>query len=597
MRECEAGRRSLKSLSPSPSSAASFVASLSLEREFLSMMSRILLIAWCILSAVDGFVPSRSPFSLIVPRGSCHPKKEFKMTSAEEIEEKTTRVSNELDLELDPVKRFRIETYTLVQAALIGILSGWSVGLFKLAIGALKEVSYGFSSSALYRPLVPALGGFGVGILSLAGPFSPGLVGCAKELDDFSRQTPKERASAVKRPLRYFRKTAASVISLGTGTSLGPEGPAVEVGMSMSRILLNIFPSGPVSNLKTTHSTLQRNRLLLSCGAAAGVAVGFNAPIAGVFFSLEIVQRAFEVNSKKMVVNGATNKDLEVENPTSVSNTISALLLSSVLAALVSDTIWGKHEVLKWSSYTLQAPLMELPVYLGLGATCGVVAFAFSQTAKKAQLLFDGKLGPNFLRNALKSAPQSVKPVIGGLICGLIGIYFPQILFFGEETLNSLLANSPMPTAVLISLLGVKTLSTALAAGSGLVGGTFAPSLFLGATTGAAFWNVMTALFRYTSKSNIGVGGPALILADLPAYTMVGAASVLAALYRAPLTASMLMFELTKDYDVILPLMASAGIGSILADIIEAKVERKRLLKLRRDRDSVSWGDLADKEE
>lgn len=227
-----------------------------------------------------------------------------------------------------------------------------------------------------------------------------------------------------------------------------------------------------------------------------------------------------------------------------------------------------------------------------------MVAFVFSQTAKLMKNLFDGEAGPQSLRNAAKSAPAGAKPILGGLICGLIGLAFPQILFFGYETLNTLLAKSAMPTMTLIGLLVVKTISTALCAGSGLVGGTFAPALFLGAMTGASFHNIMVSLFQFGETGSLGImGGFAMQLADLPAYAMVGAASVLAALFRAPLTASLLLFELTRDYDVILPLMASAGIGSLVGDIIEAKVEREQVVDLRRDKDPVSWGDLASSKE
>merc|ERR1712176_431229 len=113
-------------------------------------------------------------------------------------------------------------------------------------------------------------------------------------------------------------------------------------------------------------------------------------------------------------------------------------------------------------------------------------------------------------------------------------------------------------------------------------GGTFAPSLFLGAMTGAAFHNIAHPLLGvYTG------------MADIPAYTMIGAASVLSSLFRAPLTASLLLFELTRDYEVVVPLMASAGIGSIVADILDEKLERAKERR-RRDRDSVSMGNLAD---
>jgi H+/Cl- antiporter ClcA len=145
----------------------------------------------------------------------------------------------------------------------------------------------------------------------------------------------------------------------------------------------------------------------------------------------------------------------------------------------------------------------------------------FSQTAKLSKALFDGEAGPKFLREAVQSLPSAAKPVIGGLICGIIGLVFPQILFFGYETLNSLLAKSSMPTETLLSLLAVKIIATALAAGSGLVGGTFAPALFLGAMAGASFHNIMVSLFQFGMQGELGfLGGYAMQLADVPAYAM-----------------------------------------------------------------------------
>lgn len=495
--------------------------------------------------------------------------------------------------------RFRSEAYALVNAALVGILGGWAVGLFKLAIEAVRQVSYGVPISAALLPLIPAVGGVFVALLGLPGAFPPGLKGTVVDSDNDARLTARGELKKSNRPFGFLRKSLASVFTLGTGNSLGPEGPSVEIGMSMGRICSNVFPPfqyllslpNGETNKPTEDEVMRRNRLLLSCGAAAGVSAGFNAPIAGVFFALEIVENAFKQASRDEELDGI--KDLPPEEKAS-SSSITSILIASVLSALVSRAILGNHLALTVTDYTLRTPLIELPLYLLLGATSGVVAFVFSQTAKLAKSLFDGEAGPAPLREAAKSLPTGAKPVIGGLLCGLIGIAFPQILFFGYETLNSLLAKSAMPTTTLLSLLVIKTIATALAAGSGLVGGTFAPALFLGAMAGASFHNIMNSLFLFGVQGDLGfIGGYAMQLADVPAYAMVGAASVLAALFRAPLTASLLLFELTRDYDVILPLMASAGVGSVVGDIIEAKVEREKVVDLRRDKDPVSWGDLA----
>ena len=510
------------------------------------------------------------------------------------------RRSNSSSNELN---RVRSEAYLLFQAAIIGVLVGAAVALFKFSIEEMRQVAYGFDFAYVFLPLIPALGGLVVGLLMLPGSFPPGLKGSIREIDNDARRTVSGMLRARRHPFGFLRKTAASVATLGTGSSLGPEGPSVEVGISMSRICMNFFPpveylfpndsnnNNPNQKISNVNETLviQRNRLLLSCGAAAGVSAGFNAPIAGVFFALEIVEGALaEVERTGSAVHiDATRGPLG----------ITAVLVASVLAALVFRSILGNEMVLSVASYNLQTPLNELPLYLLLGTMCGVVAFVFSQTAKVAKSMFDGDIGPQGIRDLVKSLPYSSKPMIGGLLCGLIAIPYPQILFFGYETLNALL-NSLLDDSLpfILSLLFVKTIATALAAGSGLVGGTFAPSLFLGAMTGAGFHQIMDMVVAMEMPPELAFLNHWEI-ADGPAYAMVGAASVLAALFRAPLTASLLLFELTRDYDVILPLMVSAGIASVASDIIESLVEQEEVEELRRDRDSVSWGDLADKKE
>jgi H+/Cl- antiporter ClcA len=285
---------------------------------------------------------------------------------------------------------------------------------------------------------------------------------------------------------------------------------------------------------------------------------------------------------------------LESEGMFSSTSTITPVVLSAVLSALCARSILGEHLTFQVAQYSLPTPLIELPMYLLLGAVSGCVAFSFSQAAKLSKATFDGKVGNEHFREFMQNMSPSMKPVFGGLFCGLVGLAVPQILFFGYETLNPLLSKTSMPTTVLLTILFAKAIATAVSIGSGLVGGTFAPALFLGGMTGAAFHNLMVFFYDEASVvlTDLGVNqGSMLVLADLPAYAMVGSASVLAALFRAPLTASLLLFELSRDYDVILPLIASAGVGSVVADILEDKFEREK--ERRRDQDSASWGDLS----
>jgi H+/Cl- antiporter ClcA len=351
----------------------------------------------------------------------------------------------------------------------------------------------------------------------------------------------------------------------------------------------------------------------LACGAAAGVSAGFNAPLSGVFFALEIVQNSLSsidipISSSSLsssnltakngdIINGLTNDNEMVQMSTIGGEAlalqqinISAILLASVVSALTIQLLLGKELALQLGAFDFNNPLLELPLYLILGVMSGVTAATFSGVAQFLKSLFDGKVGPTFIQEIFSSIPKYAKPLIGSVICGLVAVYIPQVLFFGYETLNGLFLNNNIPTGYLFLLLVAKLLTTAISASSGLVGGTFAPSLFLGGVLGAGFHNIIS-----DSLYSISIAYPQLSeypifqgVSGLPAFAMVGAASVLAALFRAPLTASLLLFECTGNYDVILPLMASAGVASLTGDIVEKWFDEEQ-----RESDNVSWGALA----
>ena len=200
-----------------------------------------------------------------------------------------------------------------------------------------------------------------------------------------------------------------------------------------------------------------------------------------------------------------------------------------------------------------------------------------------------------------------MRPVAGGLACGLIGLAFPQILFFGYSTLDTILATgqdaagvdastvaamssslsggiATADSPVLLNLLFAKLLATSVCVGSGLVGGTFAPSLFFGAVLGVSYQAacqdvlhfVADAIASYQTSIGVPVGSwgviPQLTVADAPAYAMVGAAATLSSVFRAPLTACLLLFELTRGYDIVLPLLAAAGTGPLVVDFLNVRL-------------------------
>ncbi len=414
--------------------------------------------------------------------------------------------------------------------------------------------------------------------------------------------------------LRFSRKALAATATLGTGNSLGPEGPSVEAGMSISRLLMNneffsqlttffgTLEDSDMSEVQRVNRKLSRDRLLLACGAAAGVSAGFNAPLSGVFFALEVVQSAYRPieipnSSEKNKANFDDDDRVPVatiggEALASQQINISAILLASVVSALTIQLLLGNKLALKLGAFDFNNPLGELPLYIVLGVMAGVTAATFSGVAQFLKNLFDGKEGPAFVQDTFQSIPKYAKPLIGSVVCGIVAIYVPEVLFFGYETLNSLflISGGYIPTGYLLIMLVAKLITTASSASSGLVGGTFAPSLFLGGVLGAGFHNVITdslqsILLAYPQFSAYPVFSG---VSGLPVFAMVGAASVLAALFRAPLTASLLLFECTGNYDVILPLMASAGVASLTGDIVEKWLDEEQ-----RESDNVSWGDLA----
>jgi len=555
-----------------------------------------------------------------------------------------------------PDKGFLSQAVCQFYAGSIGALTGFGIAGFKLSIESIREYSYGdllgsMDSSSVLKSfeselgiLIPLFGGVMVGVLALLGrlkdkissPFPPGVGGIVDQIDKDCLYN-RDSSSKFQELADSFRKASAAIFTLGTGCSLGPEGPGVEIGIAASRIWAMLWPQGLDDMSKRSQSSpsmavpdtfdtnqydevvqkaiqIQRNRLFLACGAAAGVSSGFNAPLAGVFFAIEVIQRNLPVfdftgpngamsledddDSTTMAImsssqaNGIITSsttstpsstvvyEFQQESLSTDAGTITPILTSSVVSALVTRILLGNELALRLLEYEIPTPLRELPVYLMLGATSGLCAVLFSQTTKIFKSVFDGEVGPESVRETIESIPDYVKPAIGGLTCGIIGYFFPPILFFGYETLNGLLMNNRLETTVAVSLLLAKIGATAISAASGLVGGTLAPTLFMGGMVGLTFHNILvgsldTSMLPDALSTMDTAFGTPFQIADLPAYTMVGAASFLAAVFRAPLTASLLAFELTKNYDVLVPLLASAGVGTLFCDLLETRLEEK----------------------
>mmetsp|Transcript_201 Transcript_201/g.402 ORF Transcript_201/g.402 Transcript_201/m.402 type:complete len:557 (-) Transcript_201:609-2279(-) len=425
------------------------------------------------------------------------------------------------------------KSYILFTAILIGLFTGTNIAIFKTAVEFLREVLYGdgiklpLFSSALWNSggegilqdslrlsesvpssAIPVLGGLVVAfLLRFGGDMPPGLRDTVKEVDlDSIRASnatpPMELISCTKDIpppserndfLRFSRKALAATATLGTGNSLGPEGPSVESGMSISRLLMNnkvffqlsavfgTLEDNDLSEVERVNRKMSRDRSLLACGAAAGVSAGFNAPLSGVFFALEIVQNAL-VSVDFPSKNELKVPDFEGDERIQMSTVggealalqqinISAILLSSVVSALTIQLLLGNELALRLGDFDFNNPLLELPLYLILGGMSGIIAAIFSGVAQFLKNVFDGEEGPPLVQQIFQSVPKDAKPLIGSVVCGIVGVYIPQVLFFGYETLNGLFLNNSIPTEYLFLLLVAKLLTTAICAASGKLDG------------------------------------------------------------------------------------------------------------------------------
>ncbi|MFZ9464448.1 MAG: chloride channel protein, partial [Vulcanococcus sp.] len=288
--------------------------------------------------------------------------------------------------------------------------------------------------------LVPLVGGLAVGLLrTFARDLGPSLPSLMAMADGALQAAPK---------LPLVRLVAAS-LSLGSGASLGPEGPSVESG---GNIGLWVGSRGGLSP--------QSQKALVAAGVAAGLAAGFKAPIAGVFFAFE---------GSYSTIPGRPS--------------VRAVLVAAVASALVTQLTLGDEPIFRLPAYEVLSPL-ELPLYLGLGLLASVLSLGL------ISLLSLGRSGP--VQEQLSRVPIWLRTALGGLAVGLMALGFPQVLGVGYDTIEALLGrDGGIAMVTLLALLGVKLLATGVSSATGFVGGGFAPSLFLGAVLGSIYGQVL----------------------------------------------------------------------------------------------------------
>ncbi|HUG86909.1 MAG TPA: chloride channel protein [Euzebya sp.] len=405
-------------------------------------------------------------------------------------------------------------------AAAVGIGTGLMAVLLIIVVDAVGELTFGHSPSMWHVLLVPAVGGLVVGLLITAAPDAAGGGGVTKVM----------RAIALHggrlNPLTPLAKVLSTGVALGTGAAGGREGPIVHIGGAVGSMF------GGWLRLDE-----ERRRTLVAAGAAAGIAASFNAPLGGMLFAMEEIVGGFKVRSLQVVV------------------------VASVLASIVSRQFIGEELIYETRQVYVLADPLELVLYslLGIGAV-GIGWLFIDGLARGRRLAARSRL------------PVWARPAVGGLALGVLALGIPEVLGTGDdlpevsgpliglgsEPILSLIEGAPSAagwTAVgfLSLLLVAKLLASVVSISSGSPVGNFAPSLFLGASLGGAIGHAAATLLP---DAGIRPG----------AYALVGMAAVFGATAKAPLTGILLVFELTNDYGLVLPLMLATGLATFLAD-------------------------------
>ncbi len=395
-------------------------------------------------------------------------------------------------------------------AVLVGLASGAGIWLFKWLIEAVRGFAFGSVSGVTelaevgwWVALLPILGGLVVGGLAYLTLRDEKLHGTASVM----------QAVALAGGRLHYQKlpaqTLAAILSIGSGASVGPEDPSVQIGANLGSMFGQWFRFSD-----------ERVQTLVAAGAASAIAAAFNAPIAGVFFALEIILGP---------TDGAA---------------VGMILVAAVTSSVFTQALAGESPAFLVPAYAFHS-VWELPLYLLLGLLAGPVAAAYVRLLYRIQDLFGGW-----------RVPRALKTATAGAILGLVGVFLPQVFGVGYETISDVLNRNSLGLTLLLALLATKMILTPVSIGGGFFGGVFAPSLFIGAMLGGAFGQMAARLF------------PALGIVPA-AFALVGMAAVLAGAVHAPLTAILLLFEMTRDYRIILPLMFSVAVSLLISQRIE----------------------------
>ena len=408
---------------------------------------------------------------------------------------------------------------------MVGLLAGWATIVLRWLISAIHWLFFDLVARLAGTP-----GGLGPWPLTVLAP----AVGMVIVSWMVRRWAPEARGHGVPevqfavrmrggriRPRVAAIKALASSVSIGSGGSVGREGPIAQIGSSLGSWV------GQVAGLRT-----EDVRILVAAGAAGAIGSTFNAPIGGVLFATEVILGSFAARSFGLVV------------------------VSAVTATAAAQVALGQDPAFRLVEEFALVSEWEFLLYLILGLLAGGVALVYVRSIYGFEELFHRW-----------RAPEWIKALSGGLIVGVLGTFGSELVFgIGHEGVELALAGG-LTAGAMAGLVLLKTLATSITLGAGGSGGVFAPALFIGAMTGGVFGRVAGGLL------------PALT-ASSGAYALVGAGAVFGAAAHAPLTAIVILFEMTDNYRIILPLMFAV----VLAQLIASRISPDSIysIKLRR---------------
>lgn len=401
---------------------------------------------------------------------------------------------------------------------IIGVLAGLAAVLFALTIERASHAAFGISPSLLRLLLVPTGASLIAGIL-LAKVFRDVRGNGIPQTGTAYRVDYGKIPATV--PLGKF---ITGVLSMGSGLSMGPEEPSVQIGAGVASL------AGRWLRLPQ-----ERIQALVPIGAAAALSAAFNTPLAAVLFALEAIIGDF------------------------TAGVIGPALIASVTAVIVERSLLGNNALFRAPAFHLVRPA-ELLAYAGLGIAGGILSLLFCKGLLLARAFF--KKLPGFT--------LMIQPAMGGLMIGAILIVFPQVMGVGYEYVDQAL-NGALILKTMLALCAVKLVATIISYASGNAGGLFAPSLYLGAMAGGALGSVFHHFFPGST-------------ADPGVYALVGMGVLFAGIMRAPLTSIVMIFELTQDYRILAPAIVANLLSFMIsryyqhAPIYQALVEPERTL-------------------